>query len=875
MKTRLFCVIILTTSTALLLALIIDRTMPTIAQSVSDVAALLVLPNVETRNAVQETNLTNPATWASHGFAAALDGSDVRGASSATQSNGNWQIECVDCPKELAVAGERALRLDPNGHLYLAYGGDHLYYAYHDGADWHIETIDHTMYVGAMATLALDEAGHPHVTYLGNYPSTYQLVAGDLKYAYEDATGWHNETVDSGEIGATFSLALDQAGYPHIGYSNSGILKYAFRDATGWHVEIVDDQGEFESISLALDENNDPHISYVERYLRILKYASRQAATWDIQTLVTELHGYTFTSLVLDQEGYPHISYNSERLWYAFKDATEWHFELTPYLCAGRPSLALDGESNPHISFEIVDLLIYTYKEADGWHYETVDSWGDHGHAYSSLALDEQNEPHIGYFEYTDHTLNYLHRSTTGWQEEKVDSGGFIDSYNSLVLDREGHPHISYRALFDTWNHQLKYAYQNATGWHIQTIESGETGYYSSLALDEAGFPHISFYDRFRLKYAYENLGGWHIETVDTGDLFGFTSVALDGNDYPHIAYVHRIDEYYYYAADLRYASLDATGWHMLTVDSGAASDDLALALDSNDYPHISYFADNVLKYARYDGAVWQIETMSDKGGNDISLALDETNQPHISYYDPYSSSLKYAWRDSSSWHIETVDLNGDVGRGASIALDKTGRPHISYHDNSTGDVKYARYDGVAWRITTVDSTGDAGGVATSLALNDQDAPSISYVDTDLSDLKYAWPVPAPLFLDKRATPRDGLRGGDTLTYTLTLSGPGLDVRLWDTLPSGVQYITASLTGTVTPTAVYSPTTRAVFWEGTLPTNTVATVRFQVTPGLSGTAALSAPIVNRAWLTDTVFGRSVATTVIVNGWRVYLPLTLH
>jgi uncharacterized repeat protein (TIGR01451 family) len=134
-----------------------------------------------------------------------------------------------------------------------------------------------------------------------------------------------------------------------------------------------------------------------------------------------------------------------------------------------------------------------------------------------------------------------------------------------------------------------------------------------------------------------------------------------------------------------------------------------------------------------------------------------------------------------------------------------------------------------------------------------------------------------PLSLDKRATPRDGLRNNDTLTYTLTLSGPGLSVRLWDALPAAVNYVSDSITGTVTPPAIYSPTVRAAVWQGTLPTGTVEIIRFQVTPGITGTGSLSLalPIVNTAWLTDTVYGRSVSSTVIVNGWRVYLPLVIR
>ena len=165
----------------------------------------------------------------------------------------------------------------------------------------------------------------------------------------------------------------------------------------------------------------------------------------------------------------------------------------------------------------------------------------------------------------------------------------------------------------------------------------------------------------------------------------------------------------------------------------------------------------------------------------------------------------------------------------------------------------YAWHDGAQWHYETVD-----------------DSPGVG---------RYASLMP-PLLLEKQATHSDGLRNNDTLTYTLTLSGSGQTVRLWDPLPANVCYITNSITSTLTPPAVYSPTVEAVLWEGTLPTDTAQVVRFQVTPGITGTGAfsLSQPIANTAQLivmAGTESDRSVSATAIVNGWRVYLPLVVR
>lgn len=230
----------------------------------------------------------------------------------------------------------------------------------------------------------------------------------------------------------------------------------------------------------------------------------------------------------------------------------------------------------------------------------------------------------------------------------------------------------------------------------------------------------------------------WVIQTVDSlGDTGHKPSLALDSSDRPCIAY-------YDYNSDLRYARWTGAAWSVQTVDSFSGVDIgglFSLALDSSDNPCIAYSDHwkNDLKYARWDGAVWVIQTVDSVGkvGLYPSLALDSSNNPCISYQDNTKKDLKYAKWNGSGWDIQTVDSEGSVGHYTSLELDSQDRPCISHYDYTNGDLKYARWTGSSWVNEVVDSEGQVGEMI-SLALDSKDHPHICYYGFSEIKLKYA-----------------------------------------------------------------------------------------------------------------------------------------
>ena len=179
----------------------------------------------------------------------------------------------------------------------------------------------------------------------------------------------------------------------------------------------------------------------------------------------------------------------------------------------------------------------------------TVDSAGDVGYHYSSLALNSSGNPVISYYDYTNGDLKVAvcgnTTCTAGNILTTVDSAGDVGTYNSLALNTGGNPVISY---YDGTNADLKVAVcgdATCTTKTLSTVDSaGSVGGYTSLALNSSGNPVISYrdYTNGHLKAAVCGnatcTAGNTLSTVDSaGDVGYYTSLALNSSGNPVISY--------------------------------------------------------------------------------------------------------------------------------------------------------------------------------------------------------------------------------------------------------------------------------------------------------------------------------------------------
>jgi hypothetical protein len=322
-----------------------------------------------------------------------------------------------------------------------------------------------------------------------------------------------------------------------------------------WNLQKVEDTGRETGSSLAIDSAGNPHVAYCgDRIFGInednnafisdpgLQYASWNSLTWNIQTVVKGNIGNP--SLALDSNGNPKVSYVNyyidekdvfhRNLMYANWTGTTWNIQTvdtdTEYYCC----LALDSSGNPTINyFSSLGDLKCAILEGTTWNIQIVDQAGDNPHiSGNSLAVDQNGIQNMIYS--NDFGLVYANWTGLSWNAKVVDTNGFG---GSLVLDKSGSPNIAYEVDLGNYTFKLNYAKWNGSVWitHIVTENGGQC----QIALDNAGNPHIIYRSNGYFVYANRTGSIWNKQQsfgASYPDYTPVASFALDPNGKPHFS---------------------------------------------------------------------------------------------------------------------------------------------------------------------------------------------------------------------------------------------------------------------------------------------------------------------------------------------------
>jgi hypothetical protein len=309
------------------------------------------------------------------------------------------------------------------------------------------------------------------------------------------------------------------------------------------------------------------------------------------------------------------------------------------------------------------------------------------------------------------------------WTREVVDTSG---SGMSVAVDGEGNVHISYGS-----EKGLTYGFRPAATARWFTMPLGGGVSYTNLKVDQRGNPHIcATYLSLPLRYAHYDGKNWNIQEIAPEDRMSVQmacAVAVGTDGAPHLSWYRISPETN--IAHLRYAVLKGGVWLMRTLDFDMQTGKWHwMIIDSQGNPYISYdaFVKGLLKLAHWDGKDWNIRIVDSRGvhGSDYSLGMgssvvvDQQGNPHISYYS--DTEIRYARQEGLAWKFETVDKVTPTGKSSdyrsSLVLDRDGLPHVSYEDS--GVLKHAYWDGRQWRIEIIAATGLSSSRFNSMAID-------------------------------------------------------------------------------------------------------------------------------------------------------------
>lgn len=347
-----------------------------------------------------------------------------------------WVTSVVD---SLPGGSSLSIAVDENNYPHASYFGNEtadvnsqlwLKYARWDGSTWVKDSIEEVGRTTAETSIVLDSQGNPLISY-------YDFRARDLKLAHfdEGIQDWVIEAVDTtGDVGVTNSLRLDSNDLPHIAYwdETEQRVRYASFDGTGWNYSTVEDlicetTLPHRRVSLALDTNNTPHVSYHDcAILTRLKYAVQVSDTWATTLVESGVNSGLSSSIEVDIQNRPHISYRSGNtaggLMYAFYDGANWRFSPRvdhDFWYGNSTSIELDPGRNPRIAYTFwpgtPNALEFRFAYLTGDRispYEVIDSAGAGSiKAEVAMAIDSDGWYHVVYWDNVTNTLKYAKRT--------------------------------------------------------------------------------------------------------------------------------------------------------------------------------------------------------------------------------------------------------------------------------------------------------------------------------------------------------------------------------------------------------------------------------------------------------------------------------
>lgn len=269
------------------------------------------------------------------------------------------------------------------------------------------------------------------------------------------------------------------------------------------------------------------------------------------------------------------------------------------------------------------------------------------------------------------------------------------------------------------------------------------------LAIDTDNKNHIITVDNYSLIYNTFHENSWTEEIIDgpNHDCIcnvsdSGISIIVDDLEGIHVSYITEDNA-------LRYAYFDGLVWNKSLVTTGLDLYDSSVIVDSSNSIHIFYTKYQGLIHAKLDEDGWNFSTLYSEYKQEwsryhklgtISATLDHNQNIHLSYISIDYLTLHYGVFNGEAWNFTTFDTNYNVYYFTSIVIDSNNNPHIAYAGTANTDgnwfdmmmspyVYYANFNGTNWLHSQL-----SPGSSPSLAIDSLDNLHLSFVSRNYND---------------------------------------------------------------------------------------------------------------------------------------------
>lgn len=311
-----------------------------------------------------------------------------------------------------------------------------------------------------------------------------------------------------------------------------------------------------------------------------------------------------------------------------------------------------------------------------------------------------------------------------------IQNGLDIDNSNTNpppLVDSNGRIYTVYRYIAGGGTHYLATAYSDDSGetW-IEVRTTTDTGSVFPIGscIDSQDRLHIAYAVTSNEVLTYRMFQAEAFsseEVVHDGDTANENiedlSIAVDSNDVPHIAWKQNNQAYY--------SNRSSGSWATRTrLDSSGTISAPRIVIDSDNYIYVIWKAliggiNHVIYYAKYT-SFWTAEASLASAGSvgdqfQPSAVVDSNDNVHIIWKNLQAtpdviSYIKYT-KSTDTWGSVTTIENTTVDGSPIIYVDPSDNLYVIWEDS--GDVYYIKYDGTWSSPTTLIADGTNYGLPT------------------------------------------------------------------------------------------------------------------------------------------------------------------